>query len=169
MALVVGTKGKQQNVNVGPKWFKGDPGGHYTPTVSEDGNLTWLPSEEDMPAVPGANIAGPIGPAGEPGKSGVWTGEDTPPEGYDVWVAPGGEASATVPQEQMERYVSSEIEKIELMPGPQGEPGPAGADGAPGQDGKTPEKGVDYWTEEDKAELVNEVLAALPAAEEVEV
>lgn len=34
--------------------------------------------------------------------------------------------------------------------------GPAGADG------KTPVKGTDYWTESDKEELVQDVLAALP-------
>lgn len=194
MAVKVGTQGNQ-NLNVGPKWFKGDPGGYYTPTVSEDGNLTWLPSEEDMPAVPGSNIAGPEGPEG---KSGVWTEDTTPPEGYNVWIAPGGEASVTVTQEQMENYVTGEIEKIELMPGPQGEQGPAGADGADGispsatieqtdegavitiadatgsssatlKNGATPVKGTDYWTSADKEEIVNEVLAALPAAEEVEV
>lgn len=33
--------------------------------------------------------------------------------------------------------------------------------------GKTPQKGTDYWTADDKAEMVNEVLAALPAAEGV--
>ena len=31
-----------------------------------------------------------------------------------------------------------------------------------GEDGKTPEKGTDYWTEADKAEIVNDVLDALP-------
>ena len=36
-----------------------------------------------------------------------------------------------------------------------------------GSDGLTPVKGTDYWTEADKAELVDAVLAALPAAEEV--
>ena len=52
--------------------------------------------------------------------------------------------------------------------GPQGEQGPAGKDGqngAPGVngvDGKTPERGVDYWTAADKAEIVNEVLTSLP-------
>ena len=58
-----------------------------------------------------------------------------------------------------------------------GEPGPAGADGAPGkdgaagspgkdgQDGKTPVKGEDYFTDEDKEEMVAAVLAALPSAE----
>ncbi len=31
---------------------------------------------------------------------------------------------------------------------------------------KTPQKGVDYWTEEDKAEMVEAVLNALPVAED---
>lgn len=30
-----------------------------------------------------------------------------------------------------------------------------------------PEKGVDYWTEEDKAEIVKDVLDALPNGDEV--
>ena len=38
-------------------------------------------------------------------------------------------------------------------------------DGEPGAPGHTPVKGTDYFTEEDKTELVNAVLAALPAAE----
>ena len=33
--------------------------------------------------------------------------------------------------------------------------------------GHIPEKGVDYWTESDKTSIVNDVLAALPAAEGV--
>lgn len=41
-------------------------------------------------------------------------------------------------------------------PGPQGEPG---KDGAPGKDGYTPVKGKDYYTEEEKAELVEEIEA----------
>ena len=50
--------------------------------------------------------------------------------------------------------------------GPQG---PAGKDGVNGQDGHTPIRGTDYWTENDKTEIVNSVLAALPAAEGVSV
>jgi hypothetical protein len=38
-----------------------------------------------------------------------------------------------------------------------------------GKDGKTPVKGTDYWTEADKAAMVSDVLAALPASEEVAV
>ena len=39
--------------------------------------------------------------------------------------------------------------------------------GAPGKDGKTPVKGTDYWTEDEKTEIINEVLAALPHEQEV--
>ena len=45
--------------------------------------------------------------------------------------------------------------------------GKDGIDGSPGKDGYTPVKGTDYFTESDKTELVNAVLAALPAAEGV--
>lgn len=52
--------------------------------------------------------------------------------------------------------------------GDPGEPGAPGANGENGQDGKdgadgyTPQKGVDYWTTEDKSDIVSEVLNALP-------
>lgn len=36
-----------------------------------------------------------------------------------------------------------------------------------GDKGDKPTKGVDYFTDEDKAEMVNEVLAALPNGDEV--
>ena len=66
-----------------------------------------------------------------------------------------------------EQYVNDAISAIELTPGPQGEKGEPGAPGAKGEDGKTPVKGTDYFTEQDKQEIVNDVLFALPAAEEV--
>lgn len=37
-----------------------------------------------------------------------------------------------------------------------------GADGKDGADGKTPVRGEDYWTEEDKQEIVDEVLEQMP-------
>ena len=52
-------------------------------------------------------------------------------------------------------------------PGEKGEPGEKGADGKDGQngaDGYTPEKGVDYFTEEDKNEIVNAVIATRKVA-----
>lgn len=46
--------------------------------------------------------------------------------------------------------------------GDKGDKGDTGATGAAGADGKTPVKGVDYFTDVDKAELVEDVLEALP-------
>lgn len=45
-------------------------GGYYTPSVEEDGTLTWTPSKEGMPEVQSANIAGPEGPQGQQGLQG---------------------------------------------------------------------------------------------------
>lgn len=58
-------------------------------------------------------------------------------------------------------YVDSEIDKIELAPGPkgdQGEQGPkgeTGEQGLKGDDGYTPIKGVDYFTTADKEEMLS--------------
>ncbi len=45
--------------------------------------------------------------------------------------------------------------------------GPQGEKGTDGQNGHSPVKGADYWTPEDKAEIINDVLEALPTAEGV--
>lgn len=47
--------------------------------------------------------------------------------------------------------------------GPQGTTGPQGEQGERGEPGYTPVRGVDYWTQADKAAVVAETLAALPA------
>ena len=46
--------------------------------------------------------------------------------------------------------------------GLKGDKGDKGDTGATGADGYTPVKGTDYWTAADKAEMVDDVLAALP-------
>lgn len=46
--------------------------------------------------------------------------------------------------------------------GSQGPQGPQGETGPKGNDGKTPVRGTDYWTQNDKTEIVNDVLSALP-------
>ena len=58
--------------------------------------------------------------------------------------------------------VDAAIDAVELTPGPQGPQGPQGEPGRDGQDGHTPVKGTDYWTETDKAEMVADVIAAIP-------
>lgn len=52
--------------------------------------------------------------------------------------------------------------------GEKGQDGTNGTNGKDGIDGKTPVKGIDYYTEADKQEMVNLVLNALPSAEGVE-
>lgn len=89
-----------------------------------------------------AGARGPQGERGEKGEAGA-----TGPKGDQGEAGPAGpkgdqgEAGPAGPK------------------GDQGETGPAGKDGA---DGKTPVKGTDYFTEADKEELVNAVIAALP-------
>jgi len=101
-------------------------------------------------------IQGPQGPQGEPGAKGD-TGA-TGPQGPQGERGIQGEPGLQGPQ-------GNKGDKGDTgAQGPQGETGPAGADGA---DGHTPVKGTDYWTAEDRQSIVNDVLAALPAAEGV--
>ena len=51
--------------------------------------------------------------------------------------------------------------------GVQGEVGEKGEKGETGAAGYTPQKGVDYWTENDKKEMVESVLLSLPNGDEV--
>ena len=96
---------------------KGDTGPYFTPSVSDNGDLSWT-NNGKLTNPKTVNIKGPKGDKGDTGEK--------------------GETGATGPA------------------------GPAGADGASGKDGKTPVKGTDYFTAADKAELVNDVIAALP-------
>ena len=47
-------------------------------------------------------------------------------------------------------------EQLEALKGPKGDPGEQGPQGEPGKDGYTPIKGVDYFTDDDKKEIVNQ-------------
>lgn len=87
----------------------GEDGGYYTPSVSEEGVLSWTASKPSMPAVPAANVQGPAGPAGPRGEIG--------PEGPE---GPQGENGAQGPKGD---------------PGPQGEQGPEGPQGPKGDPG----------------------------------
>lgn len=77
-------------------------------------------------------------------------------------------------------FEGTEEEWLESLKGPKGDPGPAGHQGPVGETGATgpagppgpqgpkgdtPEKGVDYFTEAEKAEMVADVIAALPTWE----
>ncbi len=123
----------------------------------------------------------------------VHVGVDEPvSEDIVLWADPSGDsdgefatkeyvddAIAMIPGADPEQYYTREevdaaIQAIELMPGPQGEqgpagePGPAGNDGQDGADGYTPVKGVDYFTETEVQQIVEQVVAQFVDAEEVE-
>jgi hypothetical protein len=63
--------------------------------------------------------------------------------------------------ERGERGLQGE-QGIQGIQGIQGENGKDGINGKDGADGYTPVKGKDYFTESDKTEMVNAVIAALP-------
>lgn len=89
---------------------------------------------------PVTGIKGDKGDPGEPGPKGD-PGRDGK-SAYDISVENG--------------FVGTESEWLESL---------KGADGNNGNDGHTPVKGTDYWTADDKTEIVNDVLASLPRAE----
>lgn len=71
-------------------------------------------------------------------------------------------------------FEGSETEWLKSLKGEPGKDGQDGKDGAPGADGKdgkdgedgsdgyTPKKGIDYWTDADRAQMVTDVISALP-------
>lgn len=72
----------------------GDDGGHYAPHVDDEGNLSWIASKGDMPAIQGSNIKGT---PGQDGVSGVHIGPDKPTDpAVNVWVKPDSKPSQIV-------------------------------------------------------------------------
>lgn len=114
----------------------------YGPEIGENGN--WYLKGEDT-GLPSRGEKGEKGANGEKGERGA-PGQDgvTPEIGENGNWFVGGEDTGK----------PSRGEKGEQ--GARGEKGEAGADGA------TPVRGVDYWTQEDKQQLVQDVIDALP-------
>ena len=146
----------------GPKGAPGEDGGYYKPTVSADGELTWTGSKSEMPAVAGANIRGPQGPAGkdgDPGPKGE-TGAGFKVLGYyDTKEL----LEAGVPEPQVgDAYGVGLAEPYDIyiydaakgwvnngpLQGVRGEPGPAGSPGKDGSPGPQGAPGADggYYT-----------------------
>ena len=114
---------------------------------------------------------GPQGEKGEPFEYSDFTAEQLEnlrgPQGEKGDTGPQGEKGAPF------KYSDFTAEQLENLIGPKGDKGDTGPKGAKGdrgengQDGYTPQKGVDYYTEADKVEMVELVLEALPNGDEV--
>lgn len=102
---------------------KGDPGGTYYPSVDENGNLSWTPSQQDMLPIQTVNIKGPQGATGETGATGS-SGEDG---GYYIPVVDNlGDLAWVGSKQGMESPEVVNIMGPEGQEGPQGEIGPEG-------------------------------------------
>lgn len=91
--------------------MKGDDGGYYIPEV-KDGVLNWTPSEDYMPEVDAANVAGPEGPKGE---SGIYVGTDEPTDpDILVWLVPTGEVDGYVMTEnEVKDFINTSLVEVE--------------------------------------------------------
>lgn len=150
MIVKYGSKDKSLSLNKG-EVFRGDDGGYYIPSVDDEGNLSWTPTEENMETPLEVNIRGPQGEPGMDGNDNVYVGTEEPSSEHLIWINPeeeiDNEGFATkeyvdkaIAQAQLEGeevdlngyYTKTEvdnmIEQIELTPGPQGEKGETGAD-----------------------------------------
>jgi hypothetical protein len=115
----------------------GENGATFTPAVDDKGNLTWT-NDKGLSNPTAVNIKGEQGDEGFSPLIGVTSYDDR-----HVVVITGKDTSNT----------------FTVLNGTDGQDG---APGAPGEPGKTPVKGEDYCTEEDKEELVQRVIEALP-------
>ena len=139
----------------------GADGGYYTPTIQQvtesTMTVTFQPSKEDMPAVAPVTVNLPAGPQGARGPQGV-----AGPTGAKGDKGDKGDPGERGPQ-GLQGPKGDKGDKGDTGPaGPTGATGQAGPTGATGPAGKTPVKGTDYWTASDKAEIVQDTLAALP-------
>ena len=92
-------------------------------------------------------MRGPEGPTGATGATGA-----TGPQGTSITIV-----SITSSSDDKEsEVIFSDGNKLTIKNGIDG------AAGSPGEPGKTPVKGTDYFTEADKIEMVNAVIASLP-------
>ena len=115
-------------------------------SVDADGNLVLTYTDGEKATV--GRVVGADGKDGKNGTNGVTYIPQVDAEGNLSWSNEGG----------LENPAVCNIK---------GKDGKDGADGKDGEPGYTPVKGTDYFTDADKTELVNAVMAALPDGDEV--
>ena len=136
-----------------------------TPTIGENGN--WYLGETDT-GKPSRGAKGDKGDKGEKGDTGEQGIQGIQGEKGDTGV-PGkdgkdGKNGITPTIGANGNWYIGSTDTGKPSRGDKGEQGPQGERGA---DGKTPIKGTDYWTEADKAEIVQSVIEELSDGTEV--
>lgn len=117
----------------------GENGATFTPNVSKEGVLSWT-NDRDLPNPEPVNIKGKDGEDGY-----------TPIKDTDYHDGVDGKSAYEIAVEHS--FEGTEEDWLESLKGKPGDPG---------KDGKTPVKGTDYFTEADKTEMVQAVIAQLP-------
>jgi hypothetical protein len=171
----------------GGSGIAGEDGATFTPNVSTEGIISWT-NDKGLANPESVNIKGPQGPQGErglqgeQGKQGIQgeKGEkgDTGANGSNgkdgsngtdgvgiksvvqttTSSADGGSNVITVTKTD---NTTSTFTVKNGSKGNKGDKGDTGATGSKGADGYTPIKGIDYFTEADKAEIVTAVIESL--------
>lgn len=147
------------------------------PIIGENGNWYLYDEERGEYADSGKPSRGEAGAQGEqgiPGEQGP-QGEAGPqgPKGADGTAATVAVGTVTTGEPGTNAAVANAgtsaaaVLNFTIPRGEKGETGATGATGQNGADGYTPVKGVDYFTDAEKGEMIQAVLDALPAAEGV--
>ena len=159
--------------DVGLKGDKGADGKDgITPTIGANGNWYLDTTDTGKPSRGEKGDKGDTGAQGEPGKD----GKDGAPgaDGTSAthsWngtvltiTSASGTSSADLKGEKGDKGDKGDTgaQGVQGIQGEKGDKGDKGDTGAAGADGYTPVRGTDYWTAADKAEIVNDTLAALP-------
>lgn len=148
-------KANKEEIPIVPDWAKQEEKPRYTANeITFDDGKTFQ-EKYDLGELKGEK--GDTGPQGEKGDIG-----ETGPQGIQ---GPKGEVG---PQgEQGIQGIQGE-KGIDGKNGKDGTNGKDGINGTNGKDGKTPVKGIDYFTETDKEEIINEVKSKIDLSEYAE-
>jgi hypothetical protein len=155
---IIFPQGKPENAENGATFF---------PHVSESGVLSWT-NNKDLPNPEPVNITGPQGPIGPEGPKGADGKDGT--NGTNGTNGKDGVDGKTPYIQNGYWYIGGVNTNVKAQgvdgedgaKGDKGDKGDQGIQGEKGVDGYTPVKGIDYFTEADKTEIVQAIIIALP-------